>query len=98
MATLAPGQTFAGYSVEAVVGRGGMGVVYRATDLALERSVALKLVAPELAADPRFRERFLRESRLAASLEHRACACRCTRRGRRTGPSISPCASSRGRI
>ena len=70
MATLAPGQTFAGYSVEAVVGRGGMGVVYRATDLALERPVALKLVAPELAADPRFRERFLRESRLAASMEH----------------------------
>ena len=70
MATLAPGQTFAGYRVEAVVGRGGMGVVYRATDLALERSVALKLVAPELAADLRFRERFLRESRLAASLEH----------------------------
>ena len=70
MATLAPGQTFAGYSVESVVGRGGMGVVYRASDLALERPVALKLVAPELAADPRFRERFLRESRLAASLEH----------------------------
>ena len=70
MATLAPGQTFAGYSVEGVVGRGGMGVVYRARDEALERPVALKLVAPELAADPRFRKRFLRESRLAASLEH----------------------------
>ena len=47
-----------------------MGVVYLATDLRLERKVALKLVAPELAADPRFRERFLRESRLAASLDH----------------------------
>ncbi len=61
---------FAGYRVEALVGRGGMGVVYRATDLSLERPVALKLVAPELAEDARFRERFLREPRLAASLDH----------------------------
>jgi YVTN family beta-propeller protein len=68
--TLAPGEVFAGYRIEGVVGRGGMGVVYRATDLALDRPVALKVVAPELAEDARFRERFLRESRLAASLEH----------------------------
>ena len=47
-----------------------MGVVYRATDLSLERPVALKLVAPELAEDERFRARFLREPRLAASLDH----------------------------
>jgi YVTN family beta-propeller protein len=47
-----------------------MGVVYRAYDPRLKRNVALKLVAPELAADPRFRERFLAESELAASLEH----------------------------
>src|SRR5262245_61753887 len=47
-----------------------MGVVYLATDLRLERKVALKLVAPEIADDARFRERFLRESRLAASLDH----------------------------
>ena len=47
-----------------------MGVVYRATDLALERPVALKLIAPELAADEGFRKRFLKESRLAASLDH----------------------------
>jgi Protein kinase domain len=64
------GTTFAGYRVESLVGRGGMGVVYRATDLSLERPVALKLVAPELAEDERFRERFLREPRLAASLDH----------------------------
>jgi ABC-type branched-subunit amino acid transport system substrate-binding protein/DNA-binding beta-propeller fold protein YncE len=67
---LVPGTTFAGYRVESLVSRGGMGVVYRATDLSLERPVALKLIAPELAQDKRFRERFLREPRLAASLDH----------------------------
>ena len=69
-AAIGPGMIFAGYRVEELVGRGGMGVVYRATDLSLERPVALKLVAPELAEDERFRERFLREPRLAASLDH----------------------------
>ena len=69
-AAISPGMIFAGYRVEELVGRGGMGVVYRATDLSLERPVALKLVAPELAEDERFRERFLREPRLAASLDH----------------------------
>jgi serine/threonine protein kinase len=64
------GTTFAGYRIEDLVGRGGMGVVYRATDLSLERHVALKLIAPELADDERFRSRFLREPRLAASLDH----------------------------
>ena len=67
---LEPGATFGGYRVESLVGRGGMGVVYRAIDLSLERPVALKLIAPELAEDERFRERFLREPRLAASLDH----------------------------
>jgi ABC-type branched-subunit amino acid transport system substrate-binding protein/predicted Ser/Thr protein kinase len=69
-ATFTPGTSFAGYRVDSLVGRGGMGVVYRATDLSLERPVALKLVAPELAEDERFRARFLREPRLAASLDH----------------------------
>ena len=69
-AALAPGTTLAGFRIESLVGRGGMGVVYQATQLSLERPVALKLIAPELAADERFRERFLREARLAASLEH----------------------------
>jgi YVTN family beta-propeller protein len=64
------GSELAAYRIEALVGRGGMGVVYRAHDLALDRSVALKLLTPELADDVPFRERFLRESRLAASLEH----------------------------
>jgi serine/threonine protein kinase len=64
------GTVFARYRVDSVVGRGGMGVVYRATDLSLERPVALKLIAPELAGDERFRERFLKEPRMAASLDH----------------------------
>jgi ABC-type branched-subunit amino acid transport system substrate-binding protein len=67
---IAPGTIFAGHRVESVVARGGMGVVYRATDLALERPVALKVMAPELAGDERFRARFLKEPRLAASLDH----------------------------
>ena len=69
-AAVGPGELFAGYRVESMVGRGGMGVVYRATDLSLQRPVALKLIAPELAENERFRERFLREPRLAASLDH----------------------------
>ncbi|HSS72028.1 MAG TPA: protein kinase, partial [Gaiellaceae bacterium] len=64
------GTELAGYRLEALLGRGGMGVVYRAHDLALDRDVALKLLAPHLADDLSFRDRFLRESRLAASLEH----------------------------
>ena len=67
---LGAGSTFAGYRIESLVGRGGMGVVYQATDLSLGRPVALKLIAPDLADDPRFRERFLEEPRLAASLDH----------------------------
>jgi tRNA A-37 threonylcarbamoyl transferase component Bud32/streptogramin lyase len=64
------GTDLAGFRLESVIGRGGMGVVYLAQDLRLKRRVALKLVAPELAADARFRERFLREAQLAASLDH----------------------------
>jgi YVTN family beta-propeller protein len=64
------GSQLAGYRLDGVIGRGGMGVVYRATEIALERPVALKLVAPELAGDPVFREQFLSESRMAASIDH----------------------------
>jgi serine/threonine protein kinase len=67
---LEPTAIIAGYRIEAVVGRGGMGVVYRATQLALDRTVALKLVATERAQDPEFRARFELESRLAAAIEH----------------------------
>ena len=68
--TLTPGTTVAGYRIEALIGRGGMGAVYRAEEQGLGRKVALKVIAPELASDERFRERFLRESRIAASLDH----------------------------
>jgi len=67
---LAPGTTVAGYQIERLIGRGGMGAVYRAEEEGLFRKVALKVIAPELAQDERFRERFLRESRIAASLDH----------------------------
>ena len=70
MVELASGQILAGYRIEGPVGRGGMGVVYRATQLALERPVALKLIAPDLAEDPSFRDRFKRESLTAAQIEH----------------------------
>jgi serine/threonine protein kinase len=53
-----------------VIGFGDMGVVYRAEELALQRRVALKLIRPEHSEDARFRERFRRESRVAASIDH----------------------------
>jgi predicted Ser/Thr protein kinase len=64
------GETFGGYAIESLLGRGGMGAVYLATHARLARKVALKVVAPELAHDEEFRARFLRESQLAASLDH----------------------------
>ncbi len=67
---LEPTAIIAGYRLEAVVGRGGMGVVYRATQLALDRPVAIKLIAADRAQDPVFRARFKVESRLAAAIEH----------------------------
>jgi DNA-binding beta-propeller fold protein YncE len=66
------GSTLAGYRLDALIARGGMGVVYRATHLALERPVALKVIARQFADDEGFRDRFLRESRLAARLDHPA--------------------------
>jgi serine/threonine-protein kinase len=64
------GDEFAGYRVRAVLGRGGMSVVYQAENLRLSNVIALKVLAPELASDDVFRARFLEESRIAASLNH----------------------------
>jgi non-specific serine/threonine protein kinase len=67
---LEPGTLFAGYRVEGLLERGGMGVVYRATDVELNRTVALKIIAPEHTQDDDAVRRFKGEARLAASLEH----------------------------
>ena len=64
------GTEFAGYRIEALLGRGGMSVVYRAENARLGNKVALKLLAEELANDESFRERFVRESRTAATINH----------------------------
>ena len=72
MAEPSIGSTVAGYRIDGLIARGGMGVVYRATHLGLERPVALKVIARELADREGFRQRFLRESRLAARLDHPA--------------------------
>jgi DNA-binding NarL/FixJ family response regulator len=64
------GDVFAGHRIDGVAGRGAMGVVLRATDLVLDRAVALKLIAPIYARDPVFRARFERECRLAAGIDH----------------------------
>jgi YVTN family beta-propeller protein len=64
------GTELAGFRIERLLGRGGMSVVYLARDLQLKRNVALKLLAPDLAEDGGFRARFLRESQLAAALDH----------------------------
>jgi serine/threonine protein kinase len=67
---LSPGSTFGGYQVESVVGLGGIGVLYRARQLRLDRPVALKLVEADVARDPVIRERLRREARAVASLDH----------------------------
>ena len=67
---LQPGAEIAGYRIEGLIGRGGMGIVYLAEHMQLEKKVALKILAPELADDANFRERFVRECRLAAALDH----------------------------
>ena len=67
---LGPGSLIAGYRVEARIGVGGMAMVLRARDEALGRMVALKILAPALADDPDFRQRFVRESRAVAAVDH----------------------------
>ena len=64
------GSVVGGYRIDSVISRGGMGVVYRATNVALHKVYALKTLAPELTEDVQFRERFKREMRIAASISH----------------------------
>ena len=89
------GTEFAGYRIEALLGRGGMSVVYRAENARLGNKVALKLLAEELAHDESFRERFVRESRTAATLNHPNIVTDLRRRATRTASSSSRCATSR---
>jgi outer membrane protein assembly factor BamB len=70
MPEFAPGDVFVEHRIEGLAGRGGMGVVYRATDIELERVVALKVITPALAEEEDFRRRFVAESKAAASIEH----------------------------
>jgi len=65
-----PGSIFAGYELESVVGAGGIGILYRARQLRLDRPVALKLVESDVARDPVIRERLRREARTVATLDH----------------------------
>ena len=67
---LAPGDVFAGYRIESLAGRGGMGLVYRARQLRPDRLVAVKVIMPDLAGDDDFRARFEQEASLAAQIEH----------------------------
>jgi serine/threonine protein kinase len=67
---LAGGSVFAGYRIHDPIARGGMGIIYRANEVSGDRLVALKVIAPEFAGDRLFRERFKREARLAAALDH----------------------------
>ena len=67
---LGVGTRLASYTISSVLGRGATGVVYEAQDSRLGRRVALKVLAPSLGESARFRERFLHESRLAASIDH----------------------------
>jgi serine/threonine protein kinase len=67
---LSPGSEFAGFRIERTLGHGGMGIVYLAREVRLDRDVALKVIRTELAEDERFRARFREESRVAASIEH----------------------------
>ena len=70
MEPLGPGDEIGGYLIEGLAGRGGMGLVYRARQRRPERVVAIKVIAPELAADASFRARFEQESSIAAQIEH----------------------------
>src|SRR3954453_8394823 len=69
-AVIPHGAEIAGYRVGPQLGRGGMGVVYKAHHLRLDRPAALKVLTPALAGNAEFRERFMRESQMAATLHH----------------------------
>ena len=70
MATLQIGARLGPYEIQAAIGAGGMGEVYRARDTRLDRAVAIKVLPSHVASDPAFRQRFEREARAVAALNH----------------------------
>src|SRR5439155_13273246 len=91
------GTEVAGFRIESMLGRGGMSVVYVAEQTRLGRKVALKVLTTELAWDETFRERFVRESHIAATIDHRTSS-RSTTPARPTACCTSRCASCKGPI
>ena len=87
------GSDFASYRIQGVLGRGGMSVVFRADNMRLGNEVALRSSSAELSENDAFRERFVRESRLAASIHHPNII-PIYDAGEEDGPSTSPCATS----
>ena len=77
---LTTGSRLGPYEIHSLLGKGGMGEVYRARDGRLDRDVAIKVIAAPLALDPQFRQRFEREARVIGSLDHPGCV-RCSTRG-----------------
>ena len=65
------GKVLGNYEIDSELGRGGMGIVYKAREESLQRVVALKILAPELAKDQAYVKRFIREARAGARLHHR---------------------------
>ncbi len=68
--SLAPGTTLGPYSIVSQLGQGGMGIVYQAHDPRLDRSVAIKLLPPDLTRDEIAKQRFLQEAKAASALDH----------------------------
>ena len=88
-AAFGPGSRLAGYVLEEQVGAGGMAVVFRAVDQRLGRRVALKILAPALAADQAFRQRFIRESISSSERSRSRAMYRVPARSRTRPPEMS---------
>ena len=93
---LSAGTRLGHFEIETLLGAGGMGEVYRARDARLDRTVAVKVLAPELATDPAFRARFEREAKAISALTH-PHICRLYDIGREDQTRVSGARTPRGR-